>query len=75
MGEYQDVLTKLKSTAKPGTAIGAKPNMRPNADAGKTKSGQDGEDTPKGGVGIKRPAPTSRPVTATKQRSDSKESS
>ena len=72
MGEYQEVLTKLKSTHKP--TVPAKPiNL-------KNKAGQESEDTPTSGktpvsTGIKKPPPTSRPVTATKVRSDSKESS
>lgn len=76
MGEYQDVLTKLKSAPKPAGTI--RPTRPTGGDSVKNRAGQDGEDTTPSSktpvtTGTKRPAMTARPTTA-KPRSDSKES-
>lgn len=83
MGEYQEVLTKLKSTHKPtGTIKTTKPI---GSESVKNRSAQEGEDaTVIGVIGIsaktpvstsgKRPVPQSRTLASKPPRSDSKES-
>lgn len=75
MSEYQDVLTKLKSTAKP-TTVGSK-ITRPQTESVKVRAGNEGEDTPNAGkkpTGVVRPGVGIRPTTARQPRSDSKDS-